>query len=80
MVAIWNRLARGNEDYCAILIVVNSLLQVVLYSPYSLLFVNTIGGSGDIGLVYGDVAISVLIVSSRDYIYLLSFAETLSST
>lgn len=65
MVMIWNQLARGDSQYCAILVVINSVLQIILYSPYSLLFVNIIGGghnSGEIRVDYGDVAISVLIV------------------
>lgn len=67
MVLVWNELAGGDREYCAALVVVNSLLQIVLYSPYSLLFVNVIGGTkvgDDIHVSYGDVAISVLIVSS----------------
>lgn len=66
MVMIWNQLARGDSQYCAILVVINSILQIILYSPYSLLFVNIIGGghnAQDIRVDYGDVAISVLIVS-----------------
>lgn len=65
MVMIWNQLARGDGQYCAILVVINSVLQIVLYSPYSLLFVNIIGGgrnTSEIRVDYGDVAISVLIV------------------
>ncbi|TFK69633.1 arsenical-resistance protein ACR3 [Pluteus cervinus] len=64
MVMIWNALARGNEQYCAILVVLNSILQIILYSPYSLLFVNVIGGGGNevfVHVDYKDVAISVLI-------------------
>ena len=66
MVMIWNQLARGNENYCAILVIINSILQIALYSPYALLFVNVIGGKRQAGVRvdYGDVAISVLIVSS----------------
>ena len=65
MVMIWNELARGNADYCAILVVINSILQIILYSPYALLFINKIGGQhrADIHVSYGNVAISVLIVS-----------------
>lgn len=65
MVMIWNQLARGNNEYCAILVVVNSVLQIILYSPYALLFINTIGGTAQAGVhvSYGAVAISVLIVS-----------------
>jgi ACR3 family arsenite transporter len=62
MVMVWNALAQGNGDYCAVLVVINSVLQVVLYSPLAVLFVNVIGRSKDVKLVYGEVAISVLIV------------------
>ncbi|TFK54314.1 arsenical-resistance protein ACR3 [Heliocybe sulcata] len=64
MVMIWNQLAKGDANYCAILVVFNSVLQIVLYSPYAVLFVNILGGQGQdhgIHLAYGDVAISVLI-------------------
>lgn len=65
MVLIWNRLAGGDENYCAILVVINSALQIILYSPYALLFVNVIGGAEEaaVHVTYGNVAISVLIVS-----------------
>lgn len=64
MVVVWNQLAKGNSEYCAILVVINSVLQIVLYSPYALLFINKIGGENhvDIHVSYKDVAISVLIV------------------
>ena len=65
MVMIWNQLAGGDSNYCAILVVVNSGLQMVLYSPYAIWFINVIsGGHGQqkIHVSYGDVAISVLIV------------------
>ncbi|TFK93741.1 arsenical-resistance protein ACR3 [Polyporus arcularius HHB13444] len=65
MVMVWNALAKGDGEYCAILVVLNSLLQIVLYAPFALLFVNILGGGGGvqntIHVSYGDVAISVLI-------------------
>jgi len=63
MVLVWNQLAQGDANYCAILVVVNSILQIILYSPYALLFINVIGGGSHSGLrlSYGNVAISVLI-------------------
>ena len=65
MVVIWNDLAGGDSDYCAILVVVNAAMQIVLYSPYSVWFINVIGGNHQQSLhvSYGTVAISVLIVS-----------------
>ena len=65
MVMIWNQLAKGDSDYCAILVVVNSVLQIILYSPYALLFINIISGGQNqlsVHVSYGSVAISVLIV------------------
>ncbi len=61
-----NQLAGGDHNYCAILVIINSILQIVLYSPYSVLFVTVIGGYGEgsaLKLDYGPVAIDVLIVS-----------------
>ena len=64
MVMVWNELARGDAQSCAVLVVLNSVLQIALYSPYAVWFVNVMGGAGaDIRVAYGDVAISVLIVS-----------------
>ncbi|OCF40861.1 arsenical-resistance protein [Kwoniella heveanensis CBS 569] len=61
MVMIWNQLAHGDGDYCAILVIVNSILQIILYPPMSLLFVNIISGERSLRLQYGETAIAVLI-------------------
>lgn len=64
MVMIWNGLAGGNTEYCAILVAVNSVLQIILYSPFAVLFVDVFGGAANgeqVHLQYGEVAISVLI-------------------
>ncbi|KAG7562962.1 hypothetical protein FFLO_01652 [Filobasidium floriforme] len=61
MVMIWNQLANGDVDYCAVLVIINSLLQIVLYSPMSLLFVNVISGEEDLELDYSHTAIAVCI-------------------
>ena len=56
MVMVWNKLVRGNSEYCAIL--VNIVLQIVLYSPYCLSFINIIRGNKQVNIHvnYGDVA------------------------
>jgi len=64
MVLIWNTIAQGDMEYCAILVGVNSILQIVLFSPYALLFLNVFGGStsgATLKLGYGHTAISVCI-------------------
>src|SRR6266567_9603931 len=40
MVVIWNDLAGGDAEYCAILVVINAAMQIVLYSPYCVFFIN----------------------------------------
>jgi len=64
MVVIWNDLARGDSEYAAILVVINAVMQIALFSPYAVLFINIIGGHQqvDVHVSYGDVAVSVLIV------------------
>lgn len=65
MVMIWNQLAGGDSELCAILVIINSILQIILYSPMSVFFINVIGRAGEgegIRLEYGKTAIAVLIV------------------
>ncbi|KAK3372490.1 sodium bile acid symporter family-domain-containing protein [Podospora didyma] len=60
MVLIWNNLAGGNGDYCAILVAVNSFLQIVLFAPVSLLFIQVFSpNSASITISYSTVATSV---------------------
>jgi ACR3 family arsenite transporter len=64
MVMIWNHLAGGDNNLCAILVLINSVLQIILYSPYAVLFIEVISDADDINLQYGTTAIAVLVVSS----------------
>lgn len=62
MVALWSSIARGDGDMCAILIIINSILQIVLYAPMAVLFVNIISRAEDrLEISYGITALSVLI-------------------
>ena len=58
-VLIWTGLAGGDEEYCAILVAVNSILQMVLYAPLAILFVKIIGHGGATAVSYATVARSV---------------------
>lgn len=60
MVLIWTGIAGGDSEYCAILVAINSILQIVLYAPLAILFINTISHSqSTITVSYSTVAISV---------------------
>ncbi|KAI9045735.1 arsenic resistance protein [Aspergillus affinis] len=47
MVLVWMGLAGGDGEYCAILVAVNSILQMVLFAPMAIFFIRVIGGSDD---------------------------------
>ncbi|MCO5566233.1 hypothetical protein L7F22_019909 [Adiantum nelumboides] len=62
MVMIWNNIAQGDAEVCAILVIINSILQMALYAPYCIWFINVIShASQSFTLQYGTTAISVLI-------------------
>ncbi|PWN31362.1 arsenical-resistance protein [Meira miltonrushii] len=59
MVMIWNKSARGDSNVCAILVILNSVLQIVLYAPYCIWFINVISGSRDFTLDYANTAVLI---------------------
>ncbi|MCE7938414.1 arsenical-resistance protein [bacterium] len=66
MVLIWNMLAGGNDAYCAVLVALNSVFQIVLYSPLAYAFLVVVPGwFGQPGTVVdismGEIARNVLI-------------------
>jgi ACR3 family arsenite transporter len=66
MVLIWNMLAGGDSEYCAVLVALNSIFQIVMYSPLAYLFLVVIPGwfgvqGTAVNIGMGDIAKSVLI-------------------
>ncbi|OJD22109.1 arsenical-resistance protein, partial [Blastomyces percursus] len=62
MVLIWTALSGGDCEYCAILVAINSLFQMVLFAPLAILFINIIGNSGShVTLSYSTAAKSVAV-------------------
>ncbi|EXJ85460.1 arsenical-resistance protein [Capronia coronata CBS 617.96] len=60
MVLIWTGLAGGDGEYCAILVAINSLLQMVLFAPLAVFFIRVISQTSEsIDVEYGPVAKSV---------------------
>jgi hypothetical protein len=40
MVLLWNQLAGGSPEFCAVLVAANSILQIVLFSPLALFYLQ----------------------------------------
>jgi len=59
MVLIWTDLAQGDGDYCAVLVAFNSLLQIVLFAPLAIFYVQVVSDGDRTDVSYGKVAQSV---------------------
>jgi len=60
-VLIWTGLAGGDNEYCAILVAINSILQMVLFAPLSILFIRIISDQDSQPISYSTVAKSVAV-------------------
>ena len=74
-VLVWNDLAGGDGDYCAILVAFNSILQMVLYAPFAIFYINVVKSPNSdvhaITVSYSVVAQSVAVFLGMSCPYIL---------
>jgi ACR3 family arsenite transporter len=71
MVLVWNMLAQGDNEYCAVLVALNSVFQMIMYSPLAYLYVTLLssalaGPSAKASVVH----VSILDIARSVFIFL----------
>ncbi|KAI9810595.1 MAG: hypothetical protein M1827_006157 [Pycnora praestabilis] len=62
MVLIWTDLAKGDGDYCAVLVAFNSILQIVLFAPFAVFYIKIVSHDNqELNVKYDNVARSVAV-------------------
>ncbi|KAF9931908.1 hypothetical protein FBU30_009329 [Linnemannia zychae] len=77
MVLIWNQLAGGNQEFCAVTVAINSILQIILYGPLAYFYVVIVGkGSAfhiDMWIIFRSVLIYMGIPLLAGFLTRLAF-------
>jgi len=76
MVIVWNDLAKGNREYAALLVALNSVFQMIAYSFYVWIFINVLPTQLGLGNFSVQIDMKDVIVSVMTYLgipFLLGF-------
>jgi ACR3 family arsenite transporter len=70
MVLVWNQLAGGDCEYCAVLVALNSIFQILFYSFLAYLFITVLSGWIGGAAASAAVSVSILDIAKSVFIFL----------
>ena len=70
MVLVWNQLAQGCTEYCAVLVALNSVFQILMYSPLAYLYITVLSGWVGGGSASAVVQVDMVDIAKSVFIFL----------
>jgi ACR3 family arsenite transporter len=70
MVLVWNQLAQGDCEYCAVLVALNSIFQIFFYSLLAYLFITVFSGWIGSAAASAYVNVSIIDIAKSVFIFL----------
>jgi ACR3 family arsenite transporter len=70
MVLVWNQLAKGDCEYCAVLVALNSIFQILFYSLFAYLFITVLSGWIGGASASASVPVSIIDIAKSVFIFL----------